>query len=108
MRNHYESKIGHFTNAIKPDVDTFRESLPIIESTTFRTQTGQNPFDVLHRWHSLRKSQRILQAQGFENVYQLEGGIIEYTAKSKPKDWKSKFIGKNFVFDHRLGERINR
>jgi UPF0176 protein len=31
MRNHYESEIGHFTNAIKPDVDTFRESLLIIE-----------------------------------------------------------------------------
>ena len=31
MRNHYESEIGHFKNAITPDVDTFRESLPIIE-----------------------------------------------------------------------------
>jgi UPF0176 protein len=31
ISNHYESEIGHFTNAIKPDVDTFRESLPIIE-----------------------------------------------------------------------------
>jgi UPF0176 protein len=31
MRNHYESEIGHFIHAIKPDVDTFRESLPIIE-----------------------------------------------------------------------------
>jgi UPF0176 protein len=31
MRNHYESEIGHFEGAILPDVDSFRESLPIIE-----------------------------------------------------------------------------
>ena len=31
MRNHYESEIGHFKNAICPDVDTFRDSLEIIE-----------------------------------------------------------------------------
>ena len=31
MRNHYESEIGHFKNAVTPDVDTFRESLDIIE-----------------------------------------------------------------------------
>ena len=33
MRNHYESEVGHFKNAITPDVDTFRESLPLIEKT---------------------------------------------------------------------------
>ena len=31
MRNHYESEIGHFKGAVTPDVDTFRESLPLIE-----------------------------------------------------------------------------
>ena len=31
MRNHYESEIGHFEGAITPDVDTFRDSLPLIE-----------------------------------------------------------------------------
>ncbi|MGB5363961.1 MAG: hypothetical protein WBN17_11710, partial [Aureibaculum sp.] len=31
MRNHYESEIGHFQGAITPDVDTFRDSLDIIE-----------------------------------------------------------------------------
>ena len=30
MRNHYESEIGHFQNAVTPDVDTFRDSLPLI------------------------------------------------------------------------------
>ena len=31
MRNHYEHEVGHFKGAIKPDVETFRESLPIVE-----------------------------------------------------------------------------
>ena len=31
MRNHYESEIGFFKGAIKPDVDTFRESLEVID-----------------------------------------------------------------------------
>ena len=31
FRNHYESEVGHFKGAITPDVDTFRDSLPIIE-----------------------------------------------------------------------------
>jgi UPF0176 protein len=39
-------------------------------------------------------------------VYQLEGGIIEYTRQVKAEGLESKFIGKNFVFDARLGERI--
>ena len=33
MRNHYESEIGHFKGAICPDVDTFRDSLDIIENS---------------------------------------------------------------------------
>ena len=32
MRNHYESEIGHFKNAVTPDVDTFRDSLDLIEN----------------------------------------------------------------------------
>lgn len=39
-------------------------------------------------------------------MYQLEGGIIEYTRQVKAENLESKFIGKNFVFDSRLGERI--
>jgi len=45
--------------------------------------------------------------QGFENVYQLEGGIIEYARQVEEEGLENKFIGKNFVFDERLGERIS-
>lgn len=43
---------------------------------------------------------------GFENVFHLEGGIINYAREVKEKGLESGFIGKNFVFDDRLGERI--
>src|SRR5688500_4603606 len=43
---------------------------------------------------------------GIKNVFQLDGGIIEYARQSKAQGIENKFIGKNFVFDERLGERI--
>ena len=52
------------------------------------------------------KASAYFKHMGFKNVYQLEGGIIEYTRQVKAEGLESKFIGKNFVFDNRLGERI--
>jgi UPF0176 protein len=106
MRNHYESEIGHFTKAIKPDVDTFRESLPIIEEQL--TEHKQDKKILMYCTGGIRceKASAYFKHKGFENVYQLEGGIIEYTRQVKAEGLESKFIGKNFVFDHRLGERI--
>ena len=43
---------------------------------------------------------------GFKNVFQLNGGIIKYAQEVKENTLENKFIGKNFVFDERLGERI--
>jgi UPF0176 protein len=43
---------------------------------------------------------------GFKNVFHLEGGIINYARQVKAQGLDNKFIGKNFVFDERLGERI--
>jgi UPF0176 protein len=52
------------------------------------------------------KASAFFKHKGFKNVYQLEGGIIEYARQIEQEGLLSKFIGKNFVFDHRLGERI--
>ena len=106
MRNHYESEIGHFTNAMKPDVDTFRESLPIIEAQLASHKTDKNLLMYCTGGIRCEKASAYFKHKGFENVYQLEGGIIEYTRQVKSEGLESKFIGKNFVFDHRLGERI--
>jgi UPF0176 protein len=106
MRNHYESEIGHFTNAIKPDVDTFRESLPIIENQLYEHKQDKKLLMYCTGGIRCEKASAYFKHKGFENVYQLEGGIIEYTRQVKAEGLQSKFIGKNFVFDHRLGERI--
>jgi UPF0176 protein len=106
MRNHYESEIGHFTNAIKPDVDTFRESLPIIEDQLAAHKEDKKLLMYCTGGIRCEKASAYFKHKGFENVYQLEGGIIEYTRQVKEEGLQSKFIGKNFVFDHRLGERI--
>jgi UPF0176 protein len=52
------------------------------------------------------KASAYMLHKGFKNVFHVEGGIIEYTRKAKEQGLPLKFIGKNFVFDERLGERI--
>ena len=106
MRNHYESEIGHFLGAITPDVETFRESLPIIEKQLEAHKEDKNLLMYCTGGIRCEKASAYFKNKGFKNVYQLEGGIIEYTRQIKESNLESKFIGKNFVFDHRLGERI--
>ena len=106
MRNHYESEIGHFIGAITPDVETFRESLPIIEQQLAEHKEDKNLLMYCTGGIRCEKASAYFKNKGFKNVYQLEGGIIEYTRQIKAEGLESKFIGKNFVFDQRLGERI--
>lgn len=106
MRNHYESEIGHFAGAITPDVDTFRDSLPIINERLKEYKDNKNLLMYCTGGIRCEKASAFFKHQGFKNVYQLEGGIIEYTRQIKADGLESKFIGKNFVFDNRLGERI--
>lgn len=106
MRNHYESEIGHFEGAITPDVTTFRESLPIINEQLKDCKESKKLLMYCTGGIRCEKASAYFKHQGFRNVYQLEGGIIEYTRQIKSEGLKSRFIGKNFVFDNRLGERI--
>jgi UPF0176 protein len=52
------------------------------------------------------KASAYMLHNGFSNVFHLAGGIINYAKEIKESNSESKFIGKNFVFDDRLGERI--
>ena len=106
FRNHYESEIGHFKGAITPDVETFRESLPIINEQLQDHKEDKNLVMYCTGGIRCEKASAYFKHQGFKNVYQLEGGIINYAKQIKEEGLESKFIGKNFVFDHRLGERI--
>ncbi|PQB05525.1 rhodanese-related sulfurtransferase [Aureitalea marina] len=107
MRNHYESEIGHFKGAVTPDVDTFRDSLPIIEEDLKEHKEDKNLVMYCTGGIRCEKASAYYKHKGFKNVYQLEGGIIEYTRQVKEQELENKFIGKNFVFDHRRSERIS-
>jgi len=100
MRNHYESEIGHFEGAILPDVDSFRESLPIIEKKFKKQKKTKNILMYCTGGIRCEKASAFLKHKGYDNVYQLEGGIIEYTRQVDQEKIKNKFLGKNFVFDH--------
>jgi UPF0176 protein len=106
MRNHYESEVGHFENAITPDVATFREELPQV-ADLLAPQKEKNIVMYCTGGIRCEKASAYMKYRGFENVFQLEGGIIEYARQVKSQGLPNKFLGKNFVFDERLGERIS-
>ena len=106
MRNHYESEIGHFKNAFCPDVDTFREEMQLVVDK-FKDQKDKAVLLYCTGGIRCEKASSFLIHNGFENVSQLHGGIIEYAQQIKQLGIESKFYGKNFVFDERLGESVD-
>lgn len=105
MRNHYEYEVGHFENALEIPSDTFREQLPMAAEMM---KDKKDKTIIMYCTGGIRceKASAYLLHNGFTNVYHLEGGIIHYAKQAKEQGIQSKFIGKNFVFDERLGERI--
>ncbi|MCX2681214.1 rhodanese-related sulfurtransferase [Galbibacter sp. EGI 63066] len=107
MRNHYESEIGHFKNAMTPDVDTFRDSLPVIEEDIKDHKEDKKLVMYCTGGIRCEKASAYYKHKGFKNVFQLEGGIINYVRQVEENNLENKFIGKNFVFDERRAERIS-
>ncbi len=105
MRNHYEYEVGHFENAIEVPSDTFREQLPMAVNML---EEKKNKNIIMYCTGGIRceKASAYMLHNGFKNVYHLEGGIIQYANKVKAEKLPNKFLGKNFVFDGRLGEKI--
>ncbi len=106
MRNHYESEVGHFENAILPDVENFRDALPLVEDM-LKEEKDHNIIMYCTGGIRCEKASAYYLHRGFKKVHMVEGGIIEYTRQCKEKGLPNKFIGKNFVFDERMGERIS-
>ena len=107
MRNHYESEIGNFKGAICPDVETFKEELPKVKKML---EGKERKKILLYCTGGIRceKTSAYLRHHGFRDVNQLHGGIIDY-ARQLEQDvtLNNNFVGKNFVFDERRGERIS-
>ena len=105
MRNHYESEVGKFENALCPDIDTSKE---LLLETKKILKNHKNDNIMLYCTGGIRceKASSYLIKNKFKNIFQLKGGIVNYAKEIKEQKLKSKFKGKNFVFDDRLGERI--
>lgn len=105
MRNHYEYEVGHFVNAKEVPSDTFRDQLPMAVDMM---KGNEDKNIIMYCTGGIRceKASAYMLHKGFKNVFHLEGGIINYARQAKEVGLESKFIGKNFVFDNRLGERI--
>ena len=104
-RNDYEVEIGSFAHAINPQLKTFAElpawldAQPQLAATA---PTGKKPRVAMFCTGGIRceKSTAYLRAQGFEEVFHLEGGILKYLETVAPED--SLWQGECFVFDERV------
>lgn len=105
MRNHYESEVGRFDNAICPPADTFREEIIQVETLL---KGRENEKVIMYCTGGIRceKASAYLRHIGFSDVHHLEGGVIQYAHECQAQGLESRFRGKNFVFDERMGERI--
>jgi len=105
MRNNYECLIGHFEGAYLPKADNFRGAIEeVVEA--FKEKKGAEVLMYCTGGIRCEKASAYLKHQGFTNVSQLHGGIIDYARQLKAEGLKSKYLGQNFVFDERLAERI--
>ena len=105
MRNRYESEVGHFKKAWLPEVDTFREELPLVLETL---KDKKDKKVLLYCTGGIRceKASAYMKHHGFTDVNQLSGGIIDYARQVKEEGLENAFIGRNFVFDERLSEPV--
>jgi UPF0176 protein len=105
MRNHYEYEVGRFKQAIEIPSDTFREQLPMA-ADMFEADKDRNIIMYCTGGIRCEKASAWMLHKGYKNVFHLEGGIINYINQVNDNKLDNEFIGKNFVFDERLGERI--
>lgn len=105
MRNHYESEVGRFEGASCPDTDTFREELARV--LDLYKEEKDKPI-LMYCTGGIRceKASAWMKHNGYNEVYHLEGGIINYVNQVNASALDNKFKGVNFVFDQRLAERI--
>lgn len=104
VRNNYEWKIGHFENAVLPDIQTFREFPEYAEKLAREHDPETTPV-MMYCTGGIRCElySSLLIKKGFKEVYQLDGGVIAYGLSVGTGKWK----GKLFVFDDRLAVPIN-
>jgi len=101
-RNYYEYKVGKFKNAIHLNLKTFREFPKKIN----QLENKKDKKIVMYCTGGVRceKASAYLKENGFNNVYHIKDGIINFGKKYPNSYWE----GKLFVFDKRLVTPINK
>ena len=99
VRNDYEWEVGHFEGTEKPEFETFRE-FPKYAEELGKTRDTKKTKVMMYCTGGIRCElySCLLKDQGFDEVYQLDGGVIKYGIEKGNKHWK----GNLFVFDDRL------
>lgn len=105
-RNKYEVKIGTFENSVNPQLNNFRE-FPEWWKKNHKRFEKKKIAMFCTGGIRCEKSTSLLKETGFEDVYHLRGGIINYL--KQPSKSKNSWIGECFVFDQRVSviEGIN-
>jgi len=98
-RNDFECKMGTFENAVDPDTKTFRDFPEYIEKNLDKNKHKKVAMCCTGGVRC-EKSTAYLKELGFENVYQLEGGILKYFEEIEPEE--SMWQGRCFIFDDRI------
>jgi UPF0176 protein len=102
IRNDYEYEIGHFEGAVRPPVETFKEFPSWLEAN-FSDAKDRPILTYCTGGIRCEKLTAFLAQEGFNDVYQLDGGIVTYAKHST----QSKFKGDCFVFDERMSVPVS-
>ncbi len=102
VRSNYEHKVGRFKNAVTLDIENFRDFPAKIEE--LKQYKDKKILTYCTGGIKCEKASAYLLEQGFENVYQLHGGIIKYGLEAGGED----FEGKCYVFDNRIVVDVNK
>mgnify|MGYP002135729522 CR=1 FL=1 len=99
VRNDYEWKVGRFEGAELPALETFRQ-FPQYAKELKKSCDPKKTKVMMYCTGGIRCEfySAVMKQEGFEQVYQLEGGVIQYGLDEGRRHWE----GKLFVFDDRL------
>lgn len=103
VRNNYETAVGHFENAHLPPLDKFRDFPAYVDELKQTIDPKTKVMMYCTGGIRCELFSALMKKKGFSDVYQLDGGIINYGLQEGTDHWK----GKLFVFDDRLACNID-
>ena len=104
VRNFYETVIGKFPKSIDPNTETFTDFIDYIDK---ELSANKDQKIAMYCTGGIRceKASSYMKDIGFKNIFQLEGGIINYLNKVEKN--KGSWNGECFVFDERVSLKYN-